>query len=1339
MRENNREALLKRGFLELENKQYETALATFQQADSLFPDDAEVKYAMFQAFYNLEQYETALQCLDKALAIAPDYKLAAETREKLLVQLREGAYLQLIDALLQCSEGEEGEILAANEHLIDAGLIATIEQVAEYYEQQEAEETSNWLRNLGQYLAQYLEDYRPTQAHYDFLLEILQTINDGGEKEQVYLLLQENIDKLDLKLAYALENLADNTLSQTEDKITKKSLGYLILDFSNFISEFPLGNQANNLEIAITGYNILLNIFTEADSPQDWATTQNNLGNAYGDRIRGDKAENLERAIASYQQALTVYTPQDFPVDWAMTQNNLGTAYWNRIRGDKAENLERAIASYQQALTVYTPQDFPQDWAGTQNNLGLAYGDRIRGDKAENLERAIASYQQALTVYTPQDFPVQWAMTQNNLGTAYCDRIRGDKAENLERAIASYQQALTVYTPQDFPQDWATTQNNLGAAYSDRIRGDKAENLERAIASFQNALTVYTPQDFPVDWATTQNNLGTAYWDRIRGDKAENLERAIASYQQALTVYTPQDFPVQWATTQNNLGTAYCDRIRGDKAENLERAIASYQQALTVRTPQDFPVQWAGTQNNLGTAYCDRIRGDKAENLERAIAFYQQALTVRTPQDFPVDWAMTQNNLGNAYWDRIRGDKAENLERAIASYQQALTVRTPQDFPVDWAATQNNLGTAYWNRIRGDKAENLERAIASYQQALTVRTPQNLPLECLQTSRNLGDLAFNQNNWQLAKKTYSLGIKAVEQSRSWAKDYQRKQEILSDAIEVYQNMVQACIYSGQIEQAIEYIERSKARNLVELLALRDLYPKGDIPQEVINNLDHLRQSIIVEERLLRQQASNINNLEPNRINQLRQQLKNLLERKIKPNDPSFQLTQRVEPISFNQIQNSLPNSQTALVEWYLGKENLSAFIIAQEQIPIQISYTQKQLNALTNKAEEYLFRYLGYIPTPMGYIRISIKFWLLLLNLDCLAGIIFLLEFQWQNKLPHLLTQLAESLQLATIIERIKQIIPDVERLIIVPHRWLHLLPLHALTLPDGQCLLDIFLQGVSYAPSVQLLSLTQQQEKSTIKNFFAVQNPNNDLPFTDFEVLTIKPLFHPYNDILKRTDATKTALTPARLKKANCAHFSCHGYFNFENPELSALLLAGSQIDKPIEQLTELELSTTRFLPSRDGGSIDLSQCLTLGEIFGLDLTQSRLTVLSACETGLTDFRSLTDEYIGLPSGFLYAGSPNVVSSLWAVNDLSTAFLMIKLYQNLQDNDFHDSVPIALNQAQLWLKNVNKEELEEWGRTLNLRAANQAKFETAMAQYEANSRPFASPYYWAAFYAVGY
>jgi predicted LPLAT superfamily acyltransferase len=46
-----------------------------------------------------------------------------------------------------------------------------------------------------------------------------------------------------------------------------------------------------------------------------------------------------------------------------LTQNNLGEAYRNRIRGEKAENIELAIASYTAALTVYTRDAFPEKWA----------------------------------------------------------------------------------------------------------------------------------------------------------------------------------------------------------------------------------------------------------------------------------------------------------------------------------------------------------------------------------------------------------------------------------------------------------------------------------------------------------------------------------------------------------------------------------------------------------------------------------------------------------------------------------------------------------------------------------------------------------------------------------------------------------------------------------------------------------------------------------------------------------------------------------------------------------------------------------------------------------------
>ena len=93
----------------------------------------------------------------------------------------------------------------------------------------------------------------------------------------------------------------------------------------------------------------------------------------------GDRAENLERAIEHCRQASEVYTRQAFPADWAMTQNNLGLAYKNRVRGERAANLEQAIKHFIQALEVYTKQAFPELRASTQSNLASAYADCTLG------------------------------------------------------------------------------------------------------------------------------------------------------------------------------------------------------------------------------------------------------------------------------------------------------------------------------------------------------------------------------------------------------------------------------------------------------------------------------------------------------------------------------------------------------------------------------------------------------------------------------------------------------------------------------------------------------------------------------------------------------------------------------------------------------------------------------------------------------------------------------------------------------------------------------------------------------------------------------------------------
>ena len=112
-----------------------------------------------------------------------------------------------------------------------------------------------------------------------------------------------------------------------------------------------------------------------------------------------------------------------------------------------------------------------------------------------------------------------------------------------------------------------------------------------------------------------------------------------------------------------------------------------------------------------------------------------------------------------------------------------------------------------------------------------------------------------------------------------------------------------------------------------------------------------------------------------------------------------------------------------------------------------------------------------------------------------------------------------------------------------------------------------------------------------------------------------------------------------------------------------------------------------------------------------------------------------MTDEYIGLPSGFLYAGSMNVVSSLWAVDDFATAILMIKFYQELARKI---SVAVALNAAQNWMRAVSREDFRVWVELLNLDNKSRQSVELWLI-CSREEQPFRNPKYWAAFCATGY
>jgi len=77
----------------------------------------------------------------------------------------------------------------------------------------------------------------------------------------------------------------------------------------------------------VTAYRSALEVRTREQLPQDWATTQNNLGLALRDqaaRIEGTKgAELLAQAVTAHRSALEVYSAEAFPLDHERTEKHL--------------------------------------------------------------------------------------------------------------------------------------------------------------------------------------------------------------------------------------------------------------------------------------------------------------------------------------------------------------------------------------------------------------------------------------------------------------------------------------------------------------------------------------------------------------------------------------------------------------------------------------------------------------------------------------------------------------------------------------------------------------------------------------------------------------------------------------------------------------------------------------------------------------------------------------------------------------------------------------------------------------------------------------------------------
>lgn len=234
----------------------------------------------------------------------------------------------------------------------------------------------------------------------------------------------------------------------------------------------------------------------------------------------------------------------------------------------------------------------------------------------------------------------------------------------------------------------------------------------------------------------------------------------------------------------------------------------------------------------------------------------------------------------------------------------------------------------------------------------------------------------------------------------------------------------------------------------------------------------------------------------------------------------------------------------------------------------------------------------------------------------------------------------------ALVVSPIKRSLAEAKTLVVVGDGALARVPFQVLRSPGGRYLIEEY--AIATMPSAAAFFAAQRTttDRAGISRALLISDPSSDpvafpglpaLPGAQAEVRAIAPLY-PNSRTLVAAAATKSAFL-AELPRADVVHFAGHAVENRDDPRMSALVLA----------------------PDRQHYD---SGALRAGDIAALRLPQARLVVLAACDTA--DGPVTRSEGVhSLARPFLEAGVPNVIATLWKVDDTLASELFRRFHRH--------------------------------------------------------------------------
>ena len=920
--------------------------------------------------------------------------------------------------------------------------------------------------------------------------------------------------------------------------------------------------------------------------------------------------------------------------------------------------LQQARQYFEEAIAVHRAGGDILGQAFVLNELGSTLRDR------SGALMGLDFYEQSLNLRRREGDQSGQAQTLHNIGLSYAQN--GD----FQKSLVYYEQALQLWQAIGDRNQQANSINGIAGALDGLGQTNEAgEKYELALRYWQEV------GNFD-QVALARSNLATVY------DGWGEANKALKQYELALSLIDEKKRPDRKAQVLDNMGMLYVGL--GD----TQRAMAKFDEALRLRKEANAPRGLGITLHNQGVART--LQGE----LQEALKLYEQALPFRRQAADRLGEAMTLAGMGLVH--ASLGDTA----KAIDHYHQSLRIQEELKNIWGQAVVVNRLGRVY------TQLGDLPNASAHFQRALILWTEIGDKQGTAQSLYGLAEVERRGNNLTAAHDKIEEAIGIAESLRTKVTSQQLRISYLASVQDHFESYVAISMslykQTGKTEHAaaaLQASERARARSLTDMLLEGVADKQQGASDELIRRERGLQQRLNLKARDKTELLAT-GRYTPEQLAAASKQIDKLIieldevRAEIRETNPKYAALTQPPPPTLQDLQQRLLDDNSLLLEYALGAEKSYLWVVGRTTIAGYELPKRAEIETATKRVYELL---IARQPLPNE-------------NAIERRRRVEEVKIQYSESVAALSNMLLgpAAHQLAG------------KRLLVIGDGLLHYLPFNVLPVPEPT--------NVSVVPQATSSRSSQPAVKLMIEEHEIVSLPSVTTALLMREATAKRasapmsvavfadPIFDADDPRLRQAGRARPAQSPAgALTAVRAAIETLRGGFDlrplpltFEEAEairavapgrvMLALGLAANRA--AISNLTSKKYKIIHFAthgilddaqPDLSGlvlslfdehGNAQLDGILRLHDIYDLNLS-AELVVLSACSTGLgTIVRG--EGVLGLTRGFMYAGTPRVIASLWRVDDLATALLMKRFYNLMLKRGMAPAA--ALRQAQLEL-----------------------------------------------------